>query len=303
METHQIRYFLAACQTLNFSRAAELCEVSVPSLTKSIHKLEQQLGGHLFRRERHLTHLTDLGRLMHQHFTEVQNALDAAKADAERYENLHKARLKLGVFSTMPGRHLTSYLRALRAAAPDLRLNIWETNCEELGSALLAGDIDVAFMSATEYGERLRAIPLFQEPYFIAFAAGHRFEGMNAVPLRDISGEAYIKRLHCEFPSNLSKLGVAPPYKDVQVRYMSEREDWIQLLVLAGLGCTVMPQFLPIIDGLLIRRLVEPEVSRQISIVTVAGRPHSKPVSIAVKIAQSLPWNIEGAQTPLTTSA
>jgi LysR family hydrogen peroxide-inducible transcriptional activator len=84
---------------------------------------------------------------------------------------------------------------------------------------------------------------------------------------------------------------------------LSEREDWVQAMVAAGLGCTLMPQFLPIIEGVLLRPVIEPEVSRQISIVTAAGRPHSKPVSIAVKIAQSLPWNIEGTQTPPKVSA
>jgi DNA-binding transcriptional LysR family regulator len=294
METHQIRYFLAACDTLNFSRAAEVCEVSVPSLTKAIHKLEETLGGHLFRRERHLTHLTDLGRLMQQHFTLAQGALEAARSDAEKYRNLADARLKMGIFSTMPAKHLTAYLSALRAAAPNLELNLWETHCEELGEALLAGEIDVAIMSSAEYGDRLRAVPLYREPYDVAFASGHRFERMNAVPMRELEGERYIKRLHCEFPSNFAKLGVAKPYKGVQVRYMTEREDWVQVMVAAGLGCTLMPRYLPIIEGVLLRPLVEPEVSRQISVVTVAGRPHNQPVSIAVKAARSLSWNVDG---------
>lgn len=64
MELHQIRCFLTACETLNFTRAAEKLDVSVPSLTGAIHALEEEFGGQLFRRERHLTYLTDLGRLM-----------------------------------------------------------------------------------------------------------------------------------------------------------------------------------------------------------------------------------------------
>jgi LysR family transcriptional regulator, hydrogen peroxide-inducible genes activator len=58
MEMHQIRYFLAVCDTLNFTRAAQQCNVSQPALTRAIQKLEEALGGLLFRRERHLTHLT-----------------------------------------------------------------------------------------------------------------------------------------------------------------------------------------------------------------------------------------------------
>jgi LysR family transcriptional regulator, hydrogen peroxide-inducible genes activator len=293
METQQIRYFLAACETLNFSRAAEQCDVAVPTLTKAIQKLEEELGGHLFRRERHLTHLTDLGRLMQQHFSAAQGALEAAKVDAKKYASLDEARLRLGLFSTMPARQLVGYLQALRSAAPNLELDLWEAHCEELVAALLAGEIDVAIASAPEYGERIKAIPLYREAYYVAFAPGHRFEPMNAVPLRELDGELYIKRLHCEFPSNFAKLGVAKPYRSVKVRYMTEREDWVQAMVAAGLGCTLMPQFLPVIDGILIRPVIEPEVSRQISIATVAGRPHSKPVSTAVKTAQALSWNIE----------
>lgn len=290
METHQIRYFLAACETLNFSRAAEQCQVSVPSLTRAIHKLEQHLGGQLFRRERHLTHLTDLGRLMQRHFSTAQDALDAARSDAEKYKAA-ESRLRMGIFATKSAKHLTAYLRELRAAAPQLELDLWEADCEELAGALLAGEIDVAIMSAPDYSERLRAVPLYREPYYVAFAAGHRFEGMNAVPLRELEDEPYIKRLHCEFPSNFAKLGVAKPYSRVQVCYTTEREDWVQAIVVSGLGCTMMPKDLPIIDGLLTRPVIEPEVWRQISIVTVAGRPHSKPVAIAVKTAQAVSWN------------
>jgi LysR family transcriptional regulator, hydrogen peroxide-inducible genes activator len=227
---------------------------------------------------------------MQQHFSAAQNALDAATTDAAKYKNMEDVRLRLGVFSTISAKHLTAYVRALGAAAPDLVLDLWETHCEELAEALLAGEIDTAIMSMPEYGERLRAMPLYREPYCVAFAQGHRFERMNAVPMRELDGEAYIKRLHCEFPSNFAMLDVAKPYRSVRVRYMTEREDWVQMMVASGLGCTLMPQFLPIVEGVLIRPVTEPEVSRQISMVTVIGRPHSKPVSVALKAAQSLTW-------------
>jgi DNA-binding transcriptional LysR family regulator len=61
VEMHQIRYPLAVCETLNFTRAAEACNVSQPSLTRAIKALEGELGGPLFRRERNNTHLTGLG--------------------------------------------------------------------------------------------------------------------------------------------------------------------------------------------------------------------------------------------------
>jgi len=289
MELHQIRYFLAACETLNFTRAAERLEVSVPSLTRAIHALEEELGGQLFRRERHLTHLTDLGRLMQRHLATVQEATEAARKDAAQYASADTT-LKLGVAATMPAVHLVGYLRALRSSAPDLELRIWEANCEELDAALLEGEIDIAISTSCAFDERLRPTPLFRERYHVAFAPGHRYEAMNAVPMREFDGEAYVKRLHCEFPANFARLEVTRPYKNVSVRYVGEREDWVQAMVAAGLGMTLMPEFLPILPGIETRLVIEPEVSRQVSLVTVAGRPHSKPVALAVAAAKQFAW-------------
>ncbi len=97
MEMHQVRYFLALCETLNFTRAAEICNVAQPSLTRAIKKLEDELGGELFRRERNQTHMTDLGRLMKPHLEQVYGSSEAARVEAKEFRKLEKAPLKLGI--------------------------------------------------------------------------------------------------------------------------------------------------------------------------------------------------------------
>jgi LysR family hydrogen peroxide-inducible transcriptional activator len=64
MEMHQVRYFLAIADELNFTRAAERCKASQPSLTRAIKKLEEEFGGRLFHREHVKTHLSELGRIV-----------------------------------------------------------------------------------------------------------------------------------------------------------------------------------------------------------------------------------------------
>src|SRR5882757_8481087 len=80
MEMHQVRYFLAVAETLNFTRAAEKCNVTQPALTRAIQKLEEELGGLLLRRERNLTHLSDLGRLMKPHLEQILSESDRQDA-------------------------------------------------------------------------------------------------------------------------------------------------------------------------------------------------------------------------------
>jgi DNA-binding transcriptional LysR family regulator len=289
MEMHQVRYFLAVCEALNFTRAAEACHVAQPSLTAAIKKLEQELGGELFRRERSRTHLTDLGKLMRPHMEQVYAASEAAKADAYGFTTLEKAEIKLGVMSTIGPTQIVGFLTRLSQDIPAIELSIREAAGKDLITLLLEGEIDVGLIGLPSFSDRLNAIPLYSERYTIAFAQGHAFEQMNTVPLSRLDGEDYLVRLHCEFADHFEAMGFEASH-EVKVRYSSEREDWIQAMVLAGMGCTVMPEFLPLLPGIATRSLVEPEIARTISLVTVAGRRHSPAVGALVRLAHRHPW-------------
>ncbi len=89
MELHEIRYFLALSQALNFTKAAKACNVSQPALTRAIQKMEDELGGLLFSRERNNTHLTALGRLIEPHLQEVMDRAGAVKQTATRFLRVH----------------------------------------------------------------------------------------------------------------------------------------------------------------------------------------------------------------------
>src|SRR5436309_12589735 len=88
MEMHQIRYFLAVCDELNFTRAAEKCHVAQPSLTRAIKLLEDELGGALFHRERANTHLSELGRMVRPYLEQVHGQAQEAKRQALEFTRL-----------------------------------------------------------------------------------------------------------------------------------------------------------------------------------------------------------------------
>lgn len=289
MEMHQVRYFLAVCELQNFTRAAEACSVAQPSLTKAIKKLEEELGGALFHRERSKTHLTELGKLMKPHLETIFAASEAAKADADGFKSLDQAAINLGVMSTIGPAQMVDFFARLRSEIPSLQLNIHEASGQALVSALVDGEIDVGLIGLPDLPDRLRAMPLYSERYTVAFSKGHRFERMNTVPVGALDGADYLKRIHCEFADHFAALGGEPRF-NVNVRYSSEREDWVQALVLAGLGCSIMPEFLPALPGIATRPVAEPEVSRTISLVTVAGRRHSPALDVMIRLARRYPW-------------
>src|SRR6266852_4578677 len=102
MEMHQVRYFLAVAQLLNFTRAAEECHVTQPSLTRAIKQLEAELGGDLFRRERP-TQMTELGQRMHPLLKQCYEAAIGARSLASSFksgevaEMLKKGEAELGI--------------------------------------------------------------------------------------------------------------------------------------------------------------------------------------------------------------
>jgi DNA-binding transcriptional LysR family regulator len=90
MEMHQIRYFLAVSETLNLTKAAERCDVAQPSLTRAIKALETELGGELIRRERNLSHLTELGQRVLPMLRQCYETAASAKLVAEWHRQLDR---------------------------------------------------------------------------------------------------------------------------------------------------------------------------------------------------------------------
>ena len=101
----------------------------------------------------------------------------------------------------------------------------------------------------------------------------------------------YLARANCEYKGYLRDIRQGLGGVELRRPYTSERDDWIQCMVLAGLGFTYVPEYAVTISGLVTRPLIEPEVYRTVSLVTVRGRPHSPAVGAFVREAKRHPWN------------
>jgi DNA-binding transcriptional LysR family regulator len=146
MEMQQARYFVALCETLNFTRAAEKCNVTQPSLTRAIKLLEDELGGPLFNRERNQTHLTELGRLMESHLREVIEQAQTARARAQGFFALRNARLKLGVARGVSFHVLDDTLRRFVANHRDTEIELHDDRATDLREALRRGDFELVLL-------------------------------------------------------------------------------------------------------------------------------------------------------------
>ena len=280
MELHEIRYFIALSRARNFTKAAGDCHVSQPALTRAIRKMEEELGGLLFSRERNNTHLTALGRLIEPHLTEIAARAGEARKTAARFLKLEKANLSIGVMCTIAPVQFVSFLGRFRAENPGIDVTLLEAVPGRLCDMLVKEDLDVALMARPEgFEDPFHAVPLYSERFVIACASGHRFAKQTQIPMADLDGEFYFSRINCEFYDVLDKI-CREEGANLIKSYNSEREDWILTMVAAGLGVCFLPEYTATFPGVVGCPVVSPAVSRDVCLVTVRG---SSPLSSPVK--------------------
>jgi DNA-binding transcriptional LysR family regulator len=290
MEMHEIRYFLAASDTLNFHRAAERAHVTQPALTRAIQKLEAELGSDLFRRERNRVHLTDFGRLMRPHLEGILRRADTASATARSFLKLEAAPLTVGVMCTIGPLRFVGFLNDFRERHPGIEVSLVESVPAELSKLLLDGALDVGLMAQPDsFTPPLTAEPIYRERFGLAFPAGHRFDQRNSLHVTDVAGEPYLTRINCEYRNFIAELcreyGV-----EVRRAYRSEREDWIMAMIAAGMGVCFLPEYSATHPGVRHCLVADPEVAREVSLVSVEGRPLSPAASAFAGAVHDYDW-------------
>jgi LysR family transcriptional regulator, hydrogen peroxide-inducible genes activator len=290
METHQVRYFLTVARTLNFTKAAEECNVTQPSLTRAIKKLEDELGGPLFHRERANTHLTELGRATLPHIEQSYLAAQSARALAAAFKHGDVAPLRLGVTDSVSSRLFTGVLNGVRSGLPNFELAVEGGAEHEIRDAMLKGNTDLVILADNDgIPERMRAWPLFRENFRLVMPTSHPLAGKPTLMLSDLDGEDIIERARCSGCQRLRQLcaanGVTPRF-----RHRVDSVEQLFNLVRAGFGIGFTTRSSRLTEGLVGRPIDQVEVTREVSLATVAGRRFSAATDAFVKLARMRDW-------------
>src|SRR5437867_300944 len=144
MEMHQLRYFVAVAQASSFSRAAEACFVSQPSLSQQIAKLEKSVGQRLLDRLGRRVRLTDAGRQLLDSAMAILAAADDAQRRLKDGGDLTGCRLAVGAIPTIAPYLLPAVLRRFEKRYRGVEMTIHEDVTRNLIGAVVAGDLDLA---------------------------------------------------------------------------------------------------------------------------------------------------------------
>ncbi len=235
IDRYHLRYFLSVIDTGNFTRAAAACNVSQPTLSVGIAKLEKSLGQSLFDRTNRRVALTDAGARLVSYARTIEASFAAAEREVIGAAAMRT--LRLGMLTTTPRRWIERFLLAHRATGAGGQIEIVEGRDRELRERLTRGRIDAALMLLRDGDD---GEPLRTEGYGLALGASHPLAGRTVIRAEDLVNDPMIVRRHCELLPETSRFftsrGVRPVFAA-----RTTSDDTALSYVRAGLGVTVMP--------------------------------------------------------------
>jgi len=291
MEMHQVRYFLAAAAELNFTKAAEKCSVSQPSLTRAIKQLEGELGGDLFRRERPQAQLTELGERMYPLMKQIYDSALGARSLASSIKTGELGSLRLALSHTVELDLLIPHINELRRLFARLELKLLRGTAAEVLELLKNGKAELAVASELgEQWERLDRWPLFNEGFRLVVSGRHELASRSAVGVEDLRGEPILRRSYCELAEETTTL-LRASNLDVDHSHEIGLERDLILLLEAELGVAILPGSTSI-PATLARSVVNGiDLRRTVYVYGVAGRQRSAVASAILKTIRAADWS------------
>src|SRR5215813_5378948 len=290
MEIHQVRYFLAAVSELNFTKAAEKCNVSQPSLTRAIKQLEAELGGDLFRRERPQAQLTELGQRMLPLLKQCYDSAVGARSLASAIKGGEVGSLRLALSRTVGLDLLTRYFSELTRLFAGLEMKLLRGTAADVVELLKKGDAELAIAGTIdETWERLDKWPLFTERFQLLVNRKHPLAERPRIGIDDLKGQKFLQRNYCEDAAQTSAL-LRGCSIDVGGHDVMTDED-LRVLIEADFGIAFAPRSMRTAADLAKVPVSEIELSRTLYVYGVAGRQRTAVAAAMLKMLRAADWS------------
>lgn len=242
MTLTELRYIVALAQEGNFSRAAERCSVSQPTLSVSIARLEDEFGVQLFERGKGFVSPSAVGRRVVEQAQQAIAEADKVRQIAMRGRDQLEGPLRLGVIHTIGPYLLPQLILSLKRVAPGMPLAIEENMTATLADMLRDNEIDVVIIALPFDLPGVLTRPLYDESFKVVVPRGHAWENMAEISPEEVAGDEVLllKAGNC-FRDQV--LGACPqvssPETDVRLGHSI---GTIRCMVASGLGVSVLPE-------------------------------------------------------------
>ncbi len=272
MNLRALQYLVALADLRHFSKAAERCYVSQPTLSTQIRKLEEELEVQLVERSPRQVMLTRVGEEIVARARAILAEVDAVQAIARRSRDPHSGTLRLGVFPTLAPYFLPHVIPQLRQRYPNLGLRLFEEKTEQILDMLDRGRLDAGLLALPLHDDQLITRVLFDEPFVVALPEHHALAAKPALDLADLESQELLllEDGHCLRDQALAVCHMAGAHETLDFHATSM--ETLRQMVAANTGITLLPVLAvkpPIAptDNVVIRPFNPPGPTRTIAMV------------------------------------
>ncbi|MCY4033753.1 MAG: LysR substrate-binding domain-containing protein [Hyphomicrobiales bacterium] len=237
----QIRYFIAAADAGQVSKAAMDINVSQSVITSAIKNLEELIGTPLFERHHSGITLTYEGNLFLEHARHIVQSVEEAVHIPRRVKEDIRGSLNLAVTYTVAGYFMPKFLSRFTRAFPNLSVNLLEANREDIEEGLITGRFDIAVMLTSNLinHEALSHSLLLRSRRRLWVNSTHEFLKHKSVTLRRISEQPYVMLTVDEASNTAQRYWNKTDYKP-QTIFRTSSVEAVRSMVANGTGVTIL---------------------------------------------------------------
>lgn len=245
MTFEQLQYFYAAATLSHMGRAAEQENISQPSLSIAIKKLEKELNVPLFQKNGRNVELTEQGRQFLPHASSILQQAERAKAEMVQCSRQFHSKIRLGYTASVACRFIPELISGFLASRQqDYLICSDELSSDDIEKKLEGGNIDLGICSRLEDNPNIIQIPIIHQPLVLVLPQ----QGPAALTSPPDTSLETLSRLpfvsyRQDFPMyrQISELfltaGLSP-----QITHYAYSEDAIARLVEHGLGISIIAE-------------------------------------------------------------
>ncbi|WP_223034118.1 hydrogen peroxide-inducible genes activator [Hanstruepera marina] len=243
MTITQLYYVLAVAEQQNFTKAAEKCFVTQPTLSMQIQKLEDELDIQIFDRSKKPIELTDVGRKIVTQAKNIVNESYRIQDIVDQQKGFIGGEFKFGIIPTVMPTLLPMFLKTFIKKYPKIKLKIEELTTEEMISRINDGHLDAAIAATPLEHDNIKERVLYFEPFVGYIPPHHRLYSSGKLNVSDleIDDMLLLEDGHCFRDGVINLCKAFKDHTDDQFQLESGSIETLIKLSDEGLGMTLLP--------------------------------------------------------------
>lgn len=241
MELHQLRYAVAIADTGNFTRAAERCNVTQPSLSQQIINLEREVGHKLFHRLGRRAVLTEAGTVFLERARHIVFEVENAAKELSDHPALDR-KISVGAIQTIAPYLLLPLIEKCRRDLPNLQINLVEGFIRDLVTGVVEGELDMAILTLPIKDPRVSIEPLMTEPLLLVVGKNHPFSTRKEISLNDLADETFVTMGESSTLAAQIRTFFGGHNFEPKVGYRCAQVATLKTLVGMGLAISILPR-------------------------------------------------------------